>query len=50
MIPDLGVYATEVTLAYAGSIALLFGIIVLSRVQAQRSKRLLEESEGRRNG
>lgn len=48
--PDLGSHATEVTLAYAGSILLLVGIIALSWVQSRRSKRLLEESEGRRNG
>ena len=48
--PDLGSYTTEVTLAYAGSIALLIAIIAQSWAQARRSKRLLEESEGRRDG
>ncbi|MEM8802544.1 MAG: heme exporter protein CcmD [Pseudomonadota bacterium] len=48
--PDLGSYASEVTLAYAGSLVLLAGIIALSWAQSRRSKRLLEESEGRRDG
>lgn len=48
--PDLGQYAFEVTLAYAGSIALLAGIILLSWVQARRAKRLLAEREGSADG
>ena len=48
--PDLGAYAFEVTLAYAGSLALLAILIGASWAQARRSKRLLEEAEGRKNG
>ena len=48
--PDLGAYAFEVSLAYAGSMLLLAGIILSSWAQARRSKRLLDESEGRRDG
>lgn len=48
--PDLGIYATEVTLAYVGSLALLFGIIGLSWAQSRRAKRLLSETESRRDG
>lgn len=48
--PDLGVYAVEVTLAYAGSLLLLVGITWASWAQARRSKRLLDDSEGRNDG
>ena len=48
--PDLGQYAFEVLLAYAGSAALLIAIVWASWAQARRSKRLLEESEERRDG
>ena len=48
--PDLGAYAFEVTLAYAGSVVLLAGIVWASWAQARRSKRLLDESESRRDG
>ena len=49
--PDLGKYALEVSLAYAGSIALLAALIVLSVAQARRSKRMLQEAEDRqKNG
>lgn len=48
--PDLGAYAFEVLLAYAGSLVLLAGLIWASWVGARRSKRLLDEAEGRRNG
>lgn len=49
--PELGDYAREVSLAYAGSLILLIGLVGLSVYQARRSKRLLDETEGRqRNG
>ena len=47
--PDLGTYALEVSLAYAGSLGLLFGLVTLSFAQARRSKRLLEDTERRQN-
>lgn len=47
MIPDLGTYAFEVALAYAGSFVILVAIIGLSVLQALRSKRLLDETERR---
>ena len=48
--PDLGAYAFEVSLAYAGSLALLVILVWVSWAQARRSKRRLDEVEGRRNG
>ena len=48
--PDLGQYAAEVTLAYVGSILLLLGIVGLSWHQARRSRRTLEDAEGRNDG
>ena len=48
--PDLGQYAFEVTLAYAGSLILLFGIVWLSWAQARASKRRLDDTEGRQDG
>ena len=45
--PDLGDYAFEVTLAYAGSLVLLFGLVVLSVVQARRAKQRLDDTERR---
>lgn len=50
MMPELGKYAFEVTLSYAGSLVLLALLIVVSWAQARRSKRLLDEAEGRRDG
>ena len=50
MMPDLGAYAFEVTLAYAGSLLMWAVLIAASWVQARRSKRLLDEAEGRRHG
>ena len=43
--PDLGSYANEVLAAYAASITLLLGIIVLSVVQSRRAKAALERQE-----
>ncbi|WP_299751843.1 heme exporter protein CcmD [uncultured Boseongicola sp.] len=48
MMPDLGTYAVEVSLAYGVSIALLVGVVALSVVQARRIKRALDEAEARR--
>lgn len=48
--PDLGAYTFEVTLAYVGSLALLFGLVAVSWAQARRSKRLMDESERRQDG
>ena len=47
MIPDLGRYAFEVTMAYGVSLALLAGIVVLSIRQGRRTRRALEEAEKR---
>jgi len=48
--PDLGQYAFEVSLAYGGSLVLLLGLVALSWAQARTSKRLLDETEERRDG
>ena len=48
--PDLGKYAAEVMLAYAGSILLLGGLVWLSWAQARASRKRLEEAEGRKDG
>ena len=45
--PDLGTYALEVTLAYAGSLGLLCALLAVSFVQSRRAKRLLDETERR---
>ena len=50
MMPDLGKYADAVLGAYAASILLLIGIVVLSVWQSRRAKAALEEMEKRRNG
>lgn len=51
MIPDLGRYAFEVTLAYAGSIAGLVALVWLSVLRSRRVRRALEEAEARwKNG
>ena len=50
MMPDLGQYAAEVTLAYVGSIVLLAGIVLLSWRQARQSKARLDDAEGRSDG
>jgi heme exporter protein D len=47
MMPDLGTYAIEVMSAYAVSIALLGGIVVLSVARARRVRRELDEAEAR---
>ncbi|WP_172294388.1 heme exporter protein CcmD [Pseudoruegeria sp. HB172150] len=48
MIPELGKHAGTVLSAYAISLILLAGIIVLSLVQAKRAKRRLAAAEARR--
>ncbi len=48
MMPDLGRYATEVLMAYGGSIALLIAIVAASIWKARRVKRRLEVVEARR--
>jgi heme exporter protein D len=50
MMPDLGKYADAVLGAYAASIVLLIGIVVLSVWLSRRAKAALEEMEKRRNG
>ena len=45
--PDLGEYALEVSLAYAGSLVMLFALVAISVVQARRSRQRLEETERR---
>lgn len=47
MIPDLGTYAAEVLSAYAVSLMLLTGVVVLSLVRWRKVKRQLEEVERR---
>ncbi|WP_216364877.1 MULTISPECIES: heme exporter protein CcmD [Rhodobacterales] len=46
--PDLGRYATEVLSAYAGSLALLILVVVVSIWQARRVQRRLNSVEERR--
>lgn len=50
MMPDLGDYAVAVLSAYAVSIALLLGIVLLSWAQSRSVRRQLEEIEGREDG
>lgn len=45
--PDLGAYAVEVSLAYAGSIAILLILLGVSIAQSKRAARALEEAERR---
>ncbi len=48
MMPDLGRYATEVLSAYAGSLALLVLIVIVSIIRARRVRARLDEVEARR--
>lgn len=50
MMPDLGQYAFEVSLAYIGSLVLLGLLIWLSWRQAQVTQRRLDEAERRHSG
>lgn len=47
MMPDLGKYAAEVLSAYAVSLLLLAGLVVLSLWQGARTRRALREAEAR---
>ena len=47
--PDLGIYALEVTVAYLGSFVLLAGILGLTWVQSRKVARQLDEIEGRKD-
>jgi heme exporter protein D len=47
---DLGQYAGPVIGAYAGTIALLIGLVVMSALRARRVKRQLAVVEARRVG
>lgn len=49
MMPDLGKYAAEVTLAYAGSLSLLVAIVAISVLRARHVRRALDEIEGQRS-
>ncbi len=46
--PDLGKYALEVSLSYAGSLVLLIGLVALSILQSRRARRMLQEAEDRK--
>ncbi len=48
MMPDLGIYATEVLSAYAGSLILLIAVVLASVWQARRVRRRLDAVEERR--
>ena len=50
--PDLGKYAPDVLSAYAVTIVLLAGLVVVSILQSRAAKRRLDEAEtkGRKNG
>lgn len=48
MMPDLGKYGTEVLSAYAVSILLLVGLVLLSLWRARRVRAELRDVEGRR--
>ncbi len=51
MMPDLGRYALEVSLAYAGSLVALAAIVWISVARAKRIRAALEEAEARwKNG
>lgn len=47
MIPDLGRYALEVSLAYAGSLALMAALVGWVWWRGQRIRRALAETEAR---
>lgn len=48
--PDLGAYAFEVLAAYGVTLVLLGGLTAASLIRAARVRRLLAETEARRNG
>lgn len=45
--PELGAYAAEVSLSYAGSIVMLVALIWISVAQSRRVARALEDAERR---
>ena len=45
--PDLGSYALEVNLSYAGSILILVVLLGVSFAQSKRAMRALKEAESR---
>lgn len=47
--PDLGAYAVEVSLSYAGSIILLIILLAVSVAQSKRAARALKEAESRQS-
>ena len=47
MMAELGKHAFEVTLAYAGGLALLAALIAVSAAQARRRKQRLDDAESR---
>jgi len=49
MIPDLGRYAVEVSLAYLGSLAALAGLVAWVWMRGRRMRARLEAVEARRN-
>lgn len=48
MTPDLGKYAAEVLLAYAGTVVLLAGLLIASIRSARAARRQLDAAEKRR--
>lgn len=46
---DLGKYATEVVLAYAGTFVLLAGLLIVSLRGARSAERRLDDAEKRRS-
>ena len=49
MIPDLGKYAFEVSLAYAVSLTILFVLILRTLMRSARVRRALEQQENRKS-
>lgn len=49
MIPDLGAYAAAVLAAYGVSLALLFGLLIVTLRRGQAARRALKEVESRRS-
>ena len=46
--PDLGRYALEVGVAYAGTAILLLGLVATTLIRGRAVRRALDEAEGRR--
>ncbi len=45
--PDLGAHTFEVTLAYAGALAMIIGLVALSFAQSRRAEKRLNDTERR---